>query len=129
MFEHEQHVCRMAAELVLATQALADTEIARADTAHRAAVLERSLVSLVEEVYALEFDLELHRTEQPFGERDVTPAESSIRALAAEFIASLVLIPADSAEAGGYPLNTSMLLGSKFDALADALGRAGYLVR
>jgi hypothetical protein len=129
MFDQEQHVCRLAAELVLATQALADTENARADTAHSAAALERSLVSLVEEVYALEFDLEPHATEQSFGEPGATLPESSIRALAAEFIASLVLNAADSPEAGSYPLSTSMLLGSKFDALSDALGRAGYLVR
>jgi len=127
MFEPEQDICRLAADLVLATQALADAEHACKDTAHTAAVLERSLVALAAEIYALEFDLVLDEPAQRRCGQDRASAERSIRAQAAEFIASLVLLPAASLGAGHPPVNTRMVLGSKFDLLWDALIKAGYL--
>ena len=127
MFEPEQDICRLAADLVLATQALADAEHACKDTAHTAAVLERSLVALAAEIYALEFDLVLDGPVQRHCGQDRASAERSIRAQAAEFIASLVPLPAASLGAGHPPVNTRMVLGSKFDLLWDALIKAGYL--
>lgn len=127
MFEQEQRVCRLAADVVLATQALAEAENACAATAHCAAVVERSLVSLVEEVYAVEFDLALGRTEQPRREVAVAPTEQRIHALAAAFVASLCDITDDFMLADDLPLDSSMLLGSKFHALSAALSKAGYL--
>lgn len=127
MFEQEQRVCRLAADVVLATRALAETENARAATAHCAAVVERSLVSLVEEVYAVEFDLALGGNEQPRREVAVAPTEQKIHALAAAFVASLCDMTEDFMQADDLPLDSSMLRGSKFDALSAALSKAGYL--
>jgi len=127
LFEQEQRVCRLAADVVLATRALAEAENARATTAHCAAVVERSLVSLVEEVYAVEFDLALGRNEQPRREAAVAPMEQKIHALAADFIASLADITGDATQAAELPLDASILLSSKFDALSAALSKAGYL--
>lgn len=113
--------------MVRATRALAAAENTRTATAYRRAVVERSLVSLVEEVYAVEFDLALCNDDRLCRERAVTPTERKIRALAAEFIASLNASGGDFADADGVSLTASMLLGGKFDALSSALSRAGFL--
>lgn len=127
MIEQEQRVCRLAADVVLATRALAEAENAHTATAHCAAVVERSLVSLVEEVYAVEFALALGGNKEPRREVAVAPSEQKIQALAADFIASLADFAGDSTQAADLPLDASMLLGSKFDALSAALSKAGYL--
>ena len=57
MFDQERHVCRLAADAVQATQAYVRAKKSCADTVNSAAALERSLLSLVEEVYAVEFEL------------------------------------------------------------------------
>jgi hypothetical protein len=128
LFDQEQRVCRLAAEMVRATRALAQAEGGRAATAYCAAVVERSLVSLVEEVYAVEFDLALGSNDRLRRERGVTPTEQKIHALAADFISSLADNAGDSMQADDSPLAASMLLGGKFDALSAALRQAGYQV-
>jgi len=122
MFDPEQEICRLAADLVLATQAHVDAENTCADTANTAAALERSLVSLAEEVYAMEFDLYADSVAGPDGDKRTVQTADAIHALAAEFLASLVQM-----KDGEPQLTTSVLLGNTFDALSDALSRAGYL--
>jgi hypothetical protein len=127
MFDQEQHVCRLAADVVLATQAYVHAEKACADVANPAAAFERSLLSLVAEVYAMEFESSQDRAMEGSRDRDMTPSGGPIYALAAEFIASLVQGPEEAAGAGESPVPTSVLLGREFNALNDALRVAGYL--
>jgi hypothetical protein len=127
MFDQEQQVCRLAADAVLATQAYVRAAKARADTANRAAALERSLLSLVAEVYAIEFELSLDPEAPRSRKQDTAPADAAIHALAAQFIASLVQRPGEMAGAGGLPVQASVLMGNEFAALDDALRGAGYL--
>lgn len=129
MFEQEQHVCRLAADMVRATLSLADAERAGMDTALVASSAEHSLVLLVEAVYAKECELVMDSIGQGSRRPAVLVAEQRIQALAAEFIASLTRISSRSAEAEDLPLRARMLLGAEFDALSDALSKAGYLRR
>ena len=123
MFDPEHEICRLAADLVLATWAHVDAENACADTANTAAILERSLVSLAEEVYAMEFDVYGESAPGPDGDKRTVQTADAIHASAAEFLASLVQM-----QDGEPQLTTSVLLGNTFDALSDALSRAGYLI-
>ena len=127
MFDQEQHVCRLAADVVLATQAYVHAKKVCADVANSAAAFERSLLSLVAEVYAMEFESSQDRAMEGSRDRDMTPSGSTIHALAAKFIASLVQGPEEPAGAGELPVRTSVLLGRDFNALNDALRVAGYL--
>ena len=127
MFDQEQHVCRLAADVVLAIRAYVHAKKARAGVANPAAAFERSLLSLVAEVYAVEFELCQDREIEGSCDRDTTLPGNSIHVLAAKFIASLVQGPEEQAGAGELPVGTSVLLGSEFNALNDALRVAGYL--
>ena len=127
MFDQERHVCHLAADVVRAAEAYVRAKNACADVANFAAALERSLLSLVEEIYAVEFELCQDRAMEVSRDRDATSAGRAIGALAAEFIASLVQDPAEQAEAGELPVPTNVLLGREFDALSDALRAAGCL--
>jgi hypothetical protein len=129
LVEQEQHVCRLAADMVLATRALARAESAREATAPLAAVVECSLVLLVEEIYATAFDRIADGIDPGSFEREVASSNQAIFDLAAEFIASLPSVTARLRKAGDQPLAARMLLGCKFDALAHALSDAGYLRR
>jgi hypothetical protein len=129
LVEQEQHVCRLAADMVLATRALARAESAREITAPLAAIVECSLVLLVEEIYATAFDCIVDGIDPGSFERGIPSTNRRIRDLAAEFIASLPSATARLAEAGDEPLAARMLSGCKFDALSDALSEAGYLRR
>ena len=121
--DDERALGRLAAGVVLATRALAEAERARVDTTLAAIIVESRVVSLVEEVYAAEFDADREEMDGCL----LSPDESTIHALAAAFIASLVLNPADAVSM--RLLRSSVLLGCPFDALSDALGAAGYLAR
>jgi hypothetical protein len=126
MFDQEQHVCRLAADVVLATRSYADAKKACADVANSAAAFERSLLALVAEVYAIEFELSLDPEAQWSRKHDTAPADAAIRALAAQFIASLVQRPGDMAGAD-LPVQTSVLTGNELAALDEALRGEGYL--
>ena len=127
MFDEDRHVCRLAADAVRAAQAYAHAKKSCADVVNSAAALERSLLSLVEEVYAMEFELCQDRAADGSREGGTTSPGEAIHALAAEFIASLVQDPEEGSKAGELPLRTSVLLGNEFDALSDALRAADYL--
>ena len=127
MFDQQQHVCRLAADVVRATQAYVRTRKFCANVENSAAALESSLVSLVEEVYAMECEWSLDPTIEACRDGETTSPGGAIHALAAEFIASLVQRPEEQARAGELPVRTSVLLGREFDALSDALWVAGYL--
>jgi len=128
MFEQERHVCHLAVDVVRATQAYVRARKSGADLENSAATFERSFLSLVEEVYAVEFE-RLYQDRAMEDSRDIDSASpaGAIHALAAEFVASLVQEPGDQDEAGELPVRTSVLLGSEFSALSDALHVAGYL--
>ncbi len=129
MVEHEQHVCRLAADMVLATRALARAESAREVTAPLAAIVECSLALLVEEIYATAFDRVVDGIDPGSFEREVPSSYQTIYDLVAEFIASLPSVTARLREADDQPLAARMLSGCRFDALAHALSNAGYLRR
>jgi hypothetical protein len=127
MFDQEQHVCRLAADVVLATRSYADAKKACADVANSAAAFERSLLALVAEVYAIELELSLDPEAQWSRKHDTAPVDAEIRALAAKFIASLVQTPEEMAVVGDLPVQTSVLMGNELAALDHALCGAGYL--
>ena len=127
MFEQEQRVSRLAADVVLATRALARAESAHEVTAPLAAIVECSLVLLVEEIYTAACDRIVDGIDPGYFERGIASTSQGIYDLAAEFIASLPSVTARSVEAGDQPLAARMLLGCKFDALAHALTDGGHL--
>lgn len=129
MFEQEQQVCRLAADMVLATRALARAESAREVTAPLAAIVECSLALLVEEIYTTAFDRIVDGIDPDSFESEVPSSNQTIYDLAADFIASLPSVTARLREAGDQPLAARMLSGCRFDALAHALSEAGYLRR
>ena len=127
MLDEEQHVCWLAADVVRATHAYVRAKKSRTNAVHSAAAFDCSLLSLVEEVYAMEFELIQDRAMEDCRDSDTTSPGRAIHALAAKFIAALVQEPGEQAEAGELPVRTSVLVGSEFDALSDALRVAGYL--
>ena len=127
MLDQERQVSHLAADVVRATQAYVRTRKFCANVENSATALESSLVSLVEEVYAMECEWSLDPAIEACRDGETTSPGGAIHALAAEFIASLVQRPGEQAGAGELPVRTSVLLGCEFDALSDALRVAGYL--
>jgi len=127
LFEQEQHVCRLAADMVLATRALERAEGDHGVTAPLAAIVECRLVLLVDEIYATAFDRIVDGIDPRSFECGDPSSSQRIYDLAAEFIASLPSATARLVEAGEQPLAARMLLGCKFDALAHALADGGHL--
>jgi len=136
MCDSSQHICCLAADMVLATRKYTEAANAGADTAKVTADMRDRLVGLcgafyaVEEAHAMDACFRTQGRGAPRGERDKSlpdGSECALYDLVARFIASLVPSAVALSSRDHVTAEIELLPGSEHDALSHALSESGYL--